>query len=81
LNNVACTILPLSAIPLSQEAVKDLRTRRIVTPEITRTMSLCRLENTPRSPAAAAVEKVIVSLVPQLVTVGEWPGVTLLGRK
>jgi LysR family nitrogen assimilation transcriptional regulator len=78
-DNMACTILPLSALPASREGTKNLRTRRIVTPEITRIMSLCRLENTPRTPAASAVEKVILSLVPQLVTDGKWPGVTLLG--
>lgn len=78
--NIACTILPLSALSPSREATTGLRTRRIVTPEITRTMSLCRLVNAPRSPAAAAVEKVILSLVPQLVADGSWPGVTLLGH-
>jgi len=77
--NIACTILPLSALPPSREATTGLRTRRIATPEIARTMSLCRLVNAPRSPAAAAVEKVILSLVPQLVADGSWPGVTLLG--
>src|SRR5215213_4394026 len=76
-DNLACTILPLSALPPSQEA-KGLRTRRIVQPEITRTMSLCRLVSAPRSPAAAAVEAVVLSLVPQLVADGTWPGVTLL---
>jgi LysR family transcriptional regulator, nitrogen assimilation regulatory protein len=79
--NIACTILPLSALPPSRDTTNGLRTRRIVTPEIARTMSLCRLVNAPRSPAAAAVEEVVLSLVPQLVADGSWPGVALLGRE
>lgn len=76
--NIACTILPLSAVSPSLEAANGLRTRQIVSPQIRRTMSLCRLDNAPRSPAAIAVEAVILSLIPQLASDGSWPGVTLL---
>lgn len=81
---VACTILPTSALLSMQGGDRVPPARRIVSPEIKRPISLCWLEATPKSPAAAAVQKLIVSLAPQLVQEGRWPGVTVRrdgGRK
>lgn len=77
-DGMACTILPLSALPMPWERPEEYETRQIVAPEIRRTISLCRIEGTPHSAAAIAVEKVILSLIPQLVEEERWPGVTLL---
>ena len=74
-DGVACTILPASALLSVEGADRVLRARRIVSPEIKRPISLCWLEAAPRSPAATVVQKLVVSLVPQLVADGRWPGV------
>ncbi len=81
---VACTILPTSALLSMQGGDRVPVARRIVSPEIKRPISLCWLEAAPKSLAAAAVQKLIVSLAPRLVEEGRWPGVAVRrdgGRK
>lgn len=76
-DGLACTILPSSALLALKGAEQVPPARRIVSPEIVRPLSLCWLEAAPRTPAAAAVHRLIVELVPHLVGEGRWPGVTL----
>jgi LysR family nitrogen assimilation transcriptional regulator len=71
-----CTILPLSALSASGLSSK-LPARRIVSPEIVQTISVCWPEKVPLSPAAEAVKELIRSVVAQLVSDGKWPGATL----
>jgi LysR family nitrogen assimilation transcriptional regulator len=73
---VACTILPLSALSASGPSSK-LRVRRIVSPEIVQTISLCWPGNVPLSPAAEAVKELIRSVVARLASNGRWPVATL----
>jgi LysR family transcriptional regulator, nitrogen assimilation regulatory protein len=73
---VGCTILPLSALSTLGSSSK-LRARRIVSPEIVQTVSLCWLENVPLSPAAEAVKELIRSVIARLVSDGRWPVATL----
>jgi LysR family nitrogen assimilation transcriptional regulator len=73
---VACTILPLSALSAWGRS-SELRLRRIVSPEIVQTVSLCWPETVPLSPAAEAVKELIGSVAARLVSDGTWPGATL----
>ena len=73
-DDLACTILPPSAL-LPYDSGRAPRARQIVSPEVGRPISLCRLHNAHRPPAAIAVEDLIVALVPQLIGEGLWPGV------
>ena len=75
LDGIACTILPASALLHFNGGGPIPRARRIISPDIRRPISLCWQETSPRSPAAIAVQALIISLVPELVGDGRWPGV------
>jgi LysR family transcriptional regulator, nitrogen assimilation regulatory protein len=77
LDGLACTILPASAVLSFSNRDREPPMRRIASPEIGRPISLCWLESAPRSPAAIAVQKLIVSLMPELIADGRWPGILL----
>lgn len=56
---LACTILPASALAATGMAIPSWR----IAPDIRRTLSLCWPRSAPRTPAAAAVEKLLREIV------------------
>jgi LysR family nitrogen assimilation transcriptional regulator len=75
-SGAACTILPASSLALRDPGNRP-RMRRIVDPVIRRPASVCWPNTLPVSSAALAVRQTICSLVSELSSRGEWPGITL----
>ncbi|MER9952697.1 LysR substrate-binding domain-containing protein [Mesorhizobium sp. M0047] len=75
----AGTILPLSALTSAQYAEFDgVFARRLVNPEVTRTLGLCRRTSSIPSDASLAIESSIKEVMADLIATGHWNGLKLL---
>jgi len=73
---LACTILPLSAL-MPRENTARHSARLLIEPGIRRPVSLAWSTSLPRTDAALAVQRTIVSLVEELVSNEQWAGARL----
>ncbi|RWG01518.1 LysR substrate-binding domain-containing protein [Mesorhizobium sp.] len=78
-DHFAGTILPLSALTSAQHAeFRGVFTRRLVKPEVTRTIGLCRRTSSILSDASLAIETSIKETMADLVSSGHWNGIELV---
>ncbi len=72
----ACAILPLSSLVPFDDG-KVVPRRKLVSPNMRRSVGLAWSGALPQTNAAAAVRQIVVELVEELVNEGRWPGATL----